>query len=135
MSQSTTFGERFGFALWMAHLTTGEVPSYADIGRRVGRTGPAVGAWIAANDPPPDWKVHEPLAKYLGVEDDWLVKGRGEPPDQILWSRWIAHRRGSAKRSPVVPAPDREESVGAVVDRHEKKTAPRKRDRGNSKAS
>jgi hypothetical protein len=89
----STFAERFGFARWLRFLATGEASSFAEIGRAVDRTGQAVSAWSSAGDAPTDWRVHEPLAAFLSVEDAWLVKNAGEPPRADLWAVWIAARR------------------------------------------
>lgn len=102
----STFSERFGFARWLRHLTTGESPGFAEIGRAVERTGPAVGAWLQSDDPPPDWRVHEPLATYFGVDERWLIREQGEPPRLDLWEVWIAARRGKDQMRPGAFMPD-----------------------------
>jgi hypothetical protein len=87
------FGERLGYARWLYHLVTGAAPSHAEIGREVGRTGPAVGAWMEEQEPPSDYRVHAPLAAFLGVEEGWLIRDAGEPPRAELWAAWTAERR------------------------------------------
>lgn len=135
MAQST-FALRFGFARWLKHLEAGEAPSHAEIGRAVERTGQAVSGWSAAPDPPPDWKVHEPLAAYLGVAEGWLVKNRGEPPHPELWPIWTKHRRATPPAVEVVPGPQKPEpGVQSYLTEQEKKTAAKKGGRnGGTKA-
>lgn len=87
------FGERLGYARWLKHLTDGVAPAHAEIGREVGRTGPAVGAWMDEEEPPTDYRVHGPLAAFLGVDERWLIKNEVEPPRPELWKAWIAERR------------------------------------------
>jgi hypothetical protein len=86
------FGERFAYLRWYRHYLTGECPSNAEIGRVVHRTGQSVANWSALADPPVDWKVHAPLADYLGVTQDWLIRNQGDPPERDLWARWSAQR-------------------------------------------
>src|SRR5690349_9575018 len=83
---------RFGYARWLRHLETGEAPSFADIGREVERTGQAVSSWAKADAPPTDFRVHAPLAGYLGVPERWLIQDVGEPPRPELWGAWTAAR-------------------------------------------
>lgn len=90
---SPSFAERLGYARWLRHLLTGEAPSHAEIGREVHRTGQAVSGWSAAAEPPSDWKVHAPLAAYLGMEEKWLIRNEGPPPRPELWREWLVARR------------------------------------------
>jgi hypothetical protein len=86
------FSVRFGYALWIQHLKRGEVPGWAEIGRAVTRTGQAVSAWATAAEAPVDYRVHAPLAEFLEVDEAWLVKNVGEPPQPDLWQTWRAAR-------------------------------------------
>jgi hypothetical protein len=96
------FAERFGFAMWLRHLITGEAPSYAEIGRAVTKpgekalTGQAVGAWAEREKAPRNWELHKPLATFFAVDKDWLVDDDGDPPRPELWEVWIAERRHQA---------------------------------------
>jgi hypothetical protein len=96
---TSRFGQRFGYARWLKHLVDGTAPTHAEIGRAVGRTGPAVGAWLAESEPPSDWKVHAPLAGFLGVDEGWLVKQEGKPPRPELWREWLVARALDAARA------------------------------------
>lgn len=98
VTDSTTFGERFAYALWVAHGETGRAPGFAAIAKTIGRTGPSVGAWLQRVKPPPFHDVRAPLAAYLGVSEAWLFDAVGEPPNPDLWRGWLVkhrHRRAS----------------------------------------
>jgi hypothetical protein len=94
---SSHFGVRFGYARWLYHLRTGSSPGHAEIGREIGRTGPAVSGWMDAADAPIDWRVHTPLAEFLGIDESWLVRGQGDTPRPELWEAWLAARRQAQK--------------------------------------
>lgn len=94
----STFADRFGYVRWLAHLRTGESPGFADIARAIGRTGPAVSAWTVADDPPPDYRIHEPLARYFECAERWLIRDDGEPPRPELWKVWADARRADVPR-------------------------------------
>lgn len=110
------FYERLGFARWLAHLRTGVAPTHAEIARAVSRTGPAVGAWMSEAEPPSDYRVHGPLAEYLEVEGDWLIRDVGEPPRPELWAAWLEARRPAR----------REKAAFRPAGTSGKKAAPRK---------
>lgn len=93
----STFADRFGYVRWIAHLRTGESPGFAAIAKAIGRTGPAVGAWTEAIDPPPDYRIHEPLARYFDCSERWLIREEGEPPRPALWPVWLKDRKERAK--------------------------------------
>jgi hypothetical protein len=95
-----SFGDRFGYLLWLKHLADGEAPSYRDVGKAVERSGEAVGAWRVREDAPPDYRVHEPLAGFFGAAQEWVVTGKGEPPEPELWKFWIRYRRAQPKPVP-----------------------------------
>lgn len=88
----SSFALRFGYAGWLLHLKRGDAPGFAEIGRKVTRTGQAVSAWAAAAEAPTDYRVHRPLAEFLEVDEAWLVRGEGEPPRAELWTAWIRAR-------------------------------------------
>lgn len=91
--EHSDFGARFGFLLWRHHLLAGQPPSLEAIGKAVGRSGVAVGAWRASLDAPPDWRVQEALIAFFALENDrWLVRGQGEAPDPELWRMWRQRR-------------------------------------------
>lgn len=94
------FGSRFGYARWLYHLRTGSAPTHAEIAREVKRTGPAVSAWVEADDAPVDYRVHAPLAEFLEVDEAWLVKNAGEPPRAELWQAWRAARERASGPNP-----------------------------------
>lgn len=89
----SSFGERFGYALWLFHLRTGKPARYSVVGAKAGRTGEAIGAWLKAAKAPDAHSIRDPTAKYLGVGADWLFDGKGEVPEPDLWARWQAARR------------------------------------------
>ena len=102
----STFAERFGYARWLRHLASGESPGFAEIGRAVERTGVAVSAWRDAVELPPDWRVHEPLSSFFGVDERWLIRDQGEAPRPDLWEVWIAARHGMDQMRPGAFMPD-----------------------------
>jgi len=95
------FSDRLGFARWIYHLKRGESPSKSEIARAVDRTGPAVLAWMDLDEAPTDYRVHEPLADFFGVDKEWIISEKGDPPHKELWDAWMAERRSRAvaKRS------------------------------------
>lgn len=110
------FAERLAFARVLMHFRRGRCVTNTEIGAAVERTQPWVTKWAKSATPPKDYEVHRPLAAYLGVEESWLIRGEGDPPDVDLWDRWIAMR---AKRPPqkvpagkVQPAASREAGKG-----------------------
>lgn len=87
------FGVRFNYLRWRRFLETGEAPTFADIGRAVGRTGPAVGAWVHMQGAPTDYRLHGPLLEFFELESDaWLIKDQGEAPDPELYRVWLQHQ-------------------------------------------
>jgi hypothetical protein len=86
------FGSRFGYARWLYHLRHAAAPTHAEIARAVNRTGPAVSAWAEVDEAPVDYRVHEPLADFLEVDEAWLVKNVGDPPRADLWEAWRSAR-------------------------------------------
>lgn len=88
----STFAERLGYGRWLRHLIEGEAPSHAEVGRAVDRTGQAVSGWALLEAPPSDYRVHAPLAEYLGVEERWLIRNEGPPPRPVLWREWLVAR-------------------------------------------
>lgn len=87
------FGDRFGYVRWLKHLERGEALDHADIGRAIGRTGPAVSAWQGMREPPaakPDFYTQ--VADYFGVSREWLFEDKDGPPHPDLWKAWIAAR-------------------------------------------
>jgi hypothetical protein len=116
------FGERFGYALWLAYLTRGKALPYAEIARAVKRTGPAVGAWLKLDEPPDDWNVHAPLADVLGVDELWLIRDQGEAPRPAFWEVWIAERR--TVRAPAGRAPSAAKYFGTAVQKRERPGKP-----------
>lgn len=132
----STFGERFGYACWLYYLREGKAPAYAAIGRVAGRTGEAVGMWMNAKEPPSDFKVHEPAASFLGIDERWLFREEGEPPRPDLWEVWIAARSGKdqIREGAFMPDPrlDRKLSIQEeqravrVAEANAKKAQPRR---------
>lgn len=91
------FDERLGYARWLKHLVDGEAPAHSEIGQAVDRTGQAVSGWARKAEPPSDFRVHAPLAKYLAVDQAWLIEGAGEAPRAELWKAWLQERRRAPK--------------------------------------
>lgn len=94
----STFGQRLGYAFWLYHLKHGRVPTKKALATAVDRTGPVIAPWLGAAEPPPDWKVHEPLARFFDVPQEWLIQERGQPPLQPFWDAWIGARRAESTR-------------------------------------
>lgn len=89
-----TFGERFGYLVWLRHLTDGHAPTNEDIGRAVGRTGVSVGAWFDKEKAPDGRDLDDPLDVYFNGAGKWLLSGQGEPPRPELLVAWEAARQG-----------------------------------------
>jgi hypothetical protein len=99
------FSERFGFARWLKHLTDGDPPGWAEIGRAVGRTGQAISGYSEEAEPPIDFRVHAALAEFLGVDERWIIRDEGQAPMPELWEVWIsARRKRGAKQGRGIPA-------------------------------
>lgn len=79
--------------MWLRHLVDGDAPTLAGIGMKVGRTGPSIGAWLKMREAPTDYRVHAPLARVLGINEAWLIRGEGNPPDERLWTLWLRGRQ------------------------------------------
>lgn len=89
-----SFSSRFGYARWLKHLREGQAPTHAAIGDAIGgRTGQGVAKMGKAEKPPKDWEIHTPLATFLGVDELWLIRNVGEPPEPELWKVWLRYRR------------------------------------------
>ena len=76
------------------HFRTGRCVTNTEIGDAVGRTQPWVSKWAKSNNPPRDFEVHEPLATFFALDERWLIRGEGKPPEIDLWDRWISSRVG-----------------------------------------
>lgn len=120
----TKFYERFGYARWLYHLDTGAAPAHAEIAREIGRTGPAVSGWMDDENPPTDYRVHQPLADFLGVDAKWLISDVGEAPRPQLWAVWLKARR-SERATPTLDRlqKDPETSVRDYLKSAKKPTA------------
>lgn len=94
---ASTFGQRFGYARWLYHLRTGDAPTNKAIAEQVGRSAPAVGAWVVAEAPPPHYITHAPLAAFFELDERWLLRGEGDPPYPELWKEWLAAREREAR--------------------------------------
>lgn len=130
----STFAERFAYARTLRLVRTGDYPSKAEIGRAVDRTGQAVGPWEELDEPPTDWRVHGPLAAYLGVPERWLIRGEGEAPRPELWAAWLSERRGDraaleamkdAQRRPMPPPEPEPEMPAGFEDYAGEDVTPR----------
>jgi hypothetical protein len=75
-----------------------------------------VSAWSRSVEPPSDFRVHERLAKYLDVDEGWLIKNKGEPPRPELWHAWIAQRHRE-QRAPKVPTGKFKTPATGVVEK------------------
>lgn len=86
------FAERLAYARILVHFRLGRCITNTAIGAAVDRTQPWVTKWAKSSKPPKDFQVHEPLAAFLGVDEMWLIRGQGEPPERDLWDRWVSSR-------------------------------------------
>ncbi len=97
-------------------LERDELPSFAEIGRAVGRTGQAVSAWATADEPPPGpLDFYDRVADYLGADVRWLFQREGEPPQPALWAVWLDYRRGTkttAVAATATPKKTRAKQIG-----------------------
>jgi hypothetical protein len=103
----SSFGERFGYALWLFHLRTGKPASNRAVGLEAGRTGEAIAAWLRAPKAPDAHSIRAPTARFLGVDADWLFDEKGDPPRPDLWDAWTKARHRTVKQLPAAmePAP------------------------------
>lgn len=100
-----SFRDRFAYARWLFYGRTGQEPQQTVIAERVGREQPSVGAWYVRESPPPHWQTHQPLADYLGVDRVWLIEGKGNPPEPMLWEWWtLARSQASTREVAIVQA-------------------------------
>lgn len=90
------FAERLAYARMLVHFRTGRCLSNTEIGGAVKRTQPWVTKWARSPTPPRDFEVHRPLASFLGVEEDWLIRDEGKAPESELWEKWL-QERGAAR--------------------------------------
>ncbi len=125
--ERSTFADRFGYARWLAHLRTGKSPSFADIGQEIGRTGPAVGAWTDAIEPPPDYRIHGPLARYFDLPEMWLIRNEGDPPRPELWKEWMAARAADIPQLTLSSADDDSEPELAPTKTGVRRRRPKKK--------
>jgi hypothetical protein len=103
--EQSTFAVRLGYARWLRHLLAGEAPGNAEIARAVKHTGQWLTRWAASAEPPTDFRVHEPIAAFLGVSERWLFRGTGEAPRPELWDAWrLAREVQGREAQPVDPA-------------------------------
>lgn len=93
-SGDPTFAERFAYVRWLFYGRTGREPLQSELAERVDRSQPTVGEWYVREQPPSDYRVHGPMADYLGADREWLIDGAGKPPEPVLWRWWYAQRRG-----------------------------------------
>lgn len=99
------FGSRLRYVLWLHHLIKGEPLGFAEIGRRMGEvpdgepvTGQAVSGWVRRTEPTDSRTNNRALALALGVSEDWLLTGKGDPPNDALWRVWLAARTHPVRR-------------------------------------
>lgn len=95
-----SFGIRLGYARWLKHLRDGWAPGHAEIGKAVGRTGQAVRGWAQLDDAPTDYRIHEPLVEFLGIDETWLIRGDGDAPKPDLWKEWTRARKIQLRAAP-----------------------------------
>jgi hypothetical protein len=86
------FSDRLAYARLLVHFRTGRCVSNTEIGAAVERTQPWVTKWAKSAKPPKDFEVHAPLAAFFAVDERWLMRGEGDPPEVELWERWQAGR-------------------------------------------
>lgn len=89
-----SFTDRLAYARFLVYFRTGEAPSNAALAKAAGRTGPWVTQIEDKPDPPADYRVHRPMAEFLGVPERWLIHGEGSPPEPEMFARWWAQRTG-----------------------------------------
>lgn len=130
----TTFAERFAYACLIRHYRAGKAPTNAEIGRAVQRTGQWVLKWSEATEAPTDYRVHAPLAEYLGVDRQWLIEGKGPAPEPGFWAGWLElHRKGSGHErvAEATPLPYHGRTVSSHVQQRAAAKKAGKKRRGN----
>lgn len=103
VTPSTTFADRLAYARFLMHMRTGEAPSNAAVARAVGRANAWVTEIARRREAPTDYRVHRPMAEFLGVPEAWLVRAEGSVPEPELWKRWQAARAASSEGTQAAP--------------------------------
>lgn len=94
MSHTDTpgFRDRYFYVVWLRSRGLAAYPTRKDIalGANVGYS------WLqkreGRDDASNDRTLTRSLCSYLGVSEDWLLDGKGEPPDAGLWGVWWGAR-------------------------------------------
>lgn len=149
-----TFGERFSFARWWQALAKGDETD-AVFAEAVGRSNTMIGDYRQATKTP-NSGVWVDAAERLGVDFQWLVGRKAEPPagwpDRELFlqlfGRWLETARAqreltvSVGKAPLVQEPPSrkaeadwkpvrvEAATRAVRERERKPAGPKRRTRG-----
>jgi hypothetical protein len=88
------------YARWVRQLVSRGAESDRELAELSGLGYDWVHKWKQRDDGPTERLMSRALARYLLVEEDWLLDDEGDPPRPDLWRDWIA-----AFRRPPVEAP------------------------------
>lgn len=86
----SSFSERLAYARWVRVVDESDKALAA----RAKVTAVWLGKWKVRADAPQGRKEGPRLARALGVSEEWLLDGEGDPPDVELWNDWLLKRRG-----------------------------------------
>lgn len=99
-SNNSTFRERMAYARWVRQLSGRGAESDRELADLSGLGYDWVHKWKQRDDAPVERLMSRALARYLLVDEEWLLDGIGDPPRPDLWADWI-----KGYRSPPIEAP------------------------------
>lgn len=134
-ANKSIFSERLAYARWVRQLRTRGAESDKQLAELSGLSYVWLSKWKKRPDAPTERLLCRALARYLFVEEDWLLDGEGEPPRPDLWPDWVT----AFRKAPVVApkaATGPNTSVGPIMPVSKFKTkaqreAETKRKRGD----
>lgn len=99
-AQQSLFSERLAYARWVRQLVSTGAETDSDLATRAGLSYVWLAKWKKRPDAPTERLLCRALARYLFVDEEWLLDGIGEAPHPELWSDWL-----TAFRKPPIEAP------------------------------
>lgn len=96
----SAFHERLAYARWVRQLKSRGAESDRELSELSGLGYEWLRKWKQRPDAPTERLLSKALARYLLVDEAWLLDNEGEPPRPDLWDQWIV-----AYRYPPASAP------------------------------
>lgn len=96
----SVFSERMAYARWLRQLRSRGAETDRELAEGSGLGYEWIQKWKKRPDAPVERLLSKALARYLLVEEGWLLDNEGGPPREDLWKEWIA-----AYRRPPIDAP------------------------------